>query len=416
MKKFLFAFFICLAPFTAKADFLSELVDFASKQATSAIPRLFDTVDTSLRPYIDKEDYQTILDSGASLYYLGTLDIKNLLGYTAAYEPQGHNIFINPYVNETNNLNSKETKALMQGLIHHEVRHLKDFYVLKENNYNPQTIMTDLDKTSQMLFGAIIEARAYIEQAVFFYDKTKELAETEKKLGSLLKGIKQNGMPLPPSMDYNYLKSVADEASDLLNEDSKAITEENIDNLYNRIKGEHKNFSKALTHQGNPMASTFNIAIAETGNVKDAIREAMKSLLSGGFFKALYLDSYIYWPSGNLHISPEEFLKILGEDYFTLEDFYSAEYLWINVCNNKQTTASEDCRLFWNRYEVKHCPDIREKWLSCGRLKNVIDAEEKCKKCKNGSCSEHSQRKITTTEDEQALIDCCALKYFPFFH
>ena len=175
MKRFLIASLFCLIPFTAKADgSLSGLTDFVANQLSSTLPRIFDSVDSSLRSCVDKEDYQTIVDSGAAFYYSSFLNPVNLLGYAAAYDPQKHDVLINAFFDGN--------QIILQELIHHEVQHLKDYARLKEKGYNPETITTDLDKTSQMMLGAILEARAYIEQAVFAYSKREDLLNKVKDL------------------------------------------------------------------------------------------------------------------------------------------------------------------------------------------------------------------------------------------
>ena len=113
--------------------------------------------------------------------------------------------------------------------------------------------------------------------------------------------------------------------------------------------------------------------------------------------------------SNSTEILLKEIFDVLNDGKVTIEDFYAAEKFWINVCNNEQTTYSNNCLSFWNRYETDHCPNLRGKWLSCGKLEKAFDLDVVCGIKRN-------KRIFTDKKDEQALKECCALKYFPFFH
>lgn len=408
MKRFLIALLLCIISFGAKADFLSDTADFASSQITSIIPRIFHSVDSSLRSYVDEDDYQIIVDNGVALYYTNWFSLTNLSGYNAAYDPEEDSIRVNTI------LSIGSSKSLMKGLIHHEVQHLKDFVTLKEEGYNTNSIMTDLDKTSQMLLGGILEARAYTEQTAYLYIKGEEFRENIESLEEAINKIVQRGVPASPSVEYQYLKSLIKESLELMGEDpeaANAVTEKNIRSIYEQMTKEYKELREAYV-QTSPAYFTFGVAISKGKSIEEAKRLAAKSILESSFFKAYYLNTYDLWEDGDLHISPETFLKLFGEDIFTLDDFYSMETFWLGVCNRMKTTNSSDCQSFWKRYESNNCPNIREKWSNCRRLETVINVEKKCGKC----CSENSHRKITTKQDDMALKNCCKLTYFPLSH
>ena len=422
MRKFLLILSFCLMPFGANAYGILDLPELALTQITSAIARNSGSVDEMLRSYADADDYQAILDAGAGFYYTSIFNPYNKTGYSAAYNPKEHDIQIN-----VNYLG--ETKALLQGMIHHEVQHLKDFVILKENGYDTENLIGNLDKTSQMLFGGILEARAYTEQTVYFYNKKENLFKEMEKLKKASEEIKQKGLPASVTIEYQYLKSVMNDALDLLGEDPEnvtSVTAKNIDVLYKQVKKEYEMFEKEYDDMvnadkkrvgiiakalANPSAKVFDEAIKEGKSIDEAKRIAAKSLLNSGFFSFAYISVYENWESGDSHISPEKLFEHFGGDIFTIDDFYEVEDFWQKVCNRKETTGSAECGSFWNRYEAKNCPDLREKWRDCARLYEVAVAENKCR-------ISRKKRILVQEKDKKNYEKCCSFidtDYSPFY-
>ena len=225
---------------------------------------------------------------------------------------------------------------------------------------------------------------------------------------------------------YNELKKLVEETSDLLGierYDSKikvtdvwgggSVSVGNIDFLYQKVEELYNQFEKIYEEEKRPAGVAFkkfmeeNKEMEEVERIKKARRAAAVELLNSDWFKKGYISKYLNRDSEGYYISPEAIMHVLGEDYFTLEDFYAAETYWVRVCDSGRTTDFTDCQAFWGRYEANYCPNLRENWTTCARLYEIATVEKNCKACKDGVCSEHPKRRLTSNEDAKAYEKCC---------
>ena len=223
MKRFLIALLSCLVPFSARANLLWDIYDAIfggdsevtvnvvqetevkeeepkSLVEISLLEKGFTRIDEELRDYIDPDDFEYVKQHAEGFY-------KGQTRGEAAYRSSSNAIVLSSV---------SFNKADTQGTIHHEVSHLKDFMILKENNYDTTIILPSLDKTSRALFGGITEARAYTEEIEFLYKKKNELYEKMEQLEKIIERITQKGAPPSPTMEYQYIKSIIYETFDLL--------------------------------------------------------------------------------------------------------------------------------------------------------------------------------------------------------
>lgn len=459
MKRFLIALFICLMAFgvRAKEDTPLALQIAASlagsvgdliSHPVSIVARNFDTVDPLLASYIDKNDYQVIQDNDSAFYYLSSKDLiihtvkQDGQNYSAMYDPEHNRITIDPGLAD---------QTITQILVHHEVQHMKDFTILNNAGYDIENIESDMDAFSYRMLHAIAEGRAYAETAAFTYGKMDALYKNMKNLEEASEKIKQSGEPVDfeypylqssAAMERQYFESVVNEAWDLLDEDgSKSISAKNIDSLYKKIKEEYEKFKEVYDREiefgdpekykeegkelpmnenvlGNPTTKVFDEAIRAGKSIDEAKRLAALALLDSRFYSHNYAGGNT---KGTLHLSLEEILNLLngdenlGNNIFTLEDLYSVKNIW-TACN--MAPDEELCKPYFEQYEAEKCPNLREKWKTCARLKKVLEVEKKCDYCNRilehsqRYCKEHEKeyRKIrwTTKEDENEAEACCS--------
>ena len=141
---------ICLISFGAKADLDATLRKYGLSSQR---------IDKKAIPFIDEDDYQTILDAKT-----------NVIAYYADYSFSTSG----GYNSKSNNLVLRiDDKAISQSSVHHEVQHLKDCQ-------NLNVLSSELEPISRALQGAILEARAYPEGSIFLYKKRNELYEKMK--------------------------------------------------------------------------------------------------------------------------------------------------------------------------------------------------------------------------------------------
>ena len=106
----------------------------------------------------------------------------------------------------------------------------------------------------------------------------------------------------------------------------------------------------------------------------------------------------------SLHISAEEIISILGEDMFTLQDLYSAERFWINLCSYDDTKKSRECLDAQKRWQDNHCTD---KLAFCDKNDRRVEVEAFC------STAKGMKRRISTVSEEQEKKYelCCYLNW-----
>ena len=140
MKRFLIVLFICLMPFGADAEDLSYIL--------RKWGLLSQEIDDDAVYYIDENDYQDMLK-----YKI------NVKTYDLGNSKTGGG-----YANGRLYLSTSRDIAFTQGAAHHELQHVKDGEVTGIDR------LGILEPVSEALMGAVKEARAYSEEAVFLYD------------------------------------------------------------------------------------------------------------------------------------------------------------------------------------------------------------------------------------------------------
>ena len=448
MKRFLIALLFCLVPFSARAYSMFEfLVDvyrvydsifgekkeenpdlqFIKQYISEMYAGNLTRIDEELRGYIDPDDFEYAKEHTDGFYkivnnskasYIPSINIISVdTGFTniiAKYESIS--------VQLPDSLQLSLGKAEIQHIMHHEVQHLKDSVKMEEYGYNSETLLNDLDKVSQMFFGGILEARAYTEEIEFLYSRKNDLYKRMEELKAGKEEIQSlSSLAIELNPKYDEIKELIDETLHVLGKNNYVKKEmladawgrdivsiDNLDFLYEQVKIMYREFEREYQKEDHVSALAFKKAIEENNSIEEDRRAAAVALLNSDWFKNGYMiGSYSTWPFGDLHISPEKIIQYLGEDYFTVEDFYGLDDFWKNACNNRKSTNSAECQAFWMRYETKYCPNLKEKWGDCAHVYEIAMVEKKCETCKEGMCFEHPRRRLINNEDVDSYKNCC---------
>ena len=413
MKRFFIALFLCFISFSVKAVTISGYISsfFISDPVESAYVRAgFSRIDEELRAYIDQSDFEFTKENCYG-FYEEYEESKANGKERAAVDMEG-NYYELVILKSSFYRNPKTTKAKIQSVVHHEVQHAKDHITMSENGYG-RSYTENLDRISTVLFHSILEARAYSEEAAFVYNKKEELYKVMKELEKK-KDLDQ----------YSYLdielRETINKAVSLLNKQEWGagnLSSENVKQIYEEIKAEYELFENEYGRfEAN--YTFFRDALVEGKTAEEARHTTASDILSSYFFDG-YIDGdsngddYMHWPVGENHLSAEEIIKILGDE-FTLQDLYASEGFWVTICSYEDTTSTGECKLAQKRFTDKNCimADCAAFNTFFSRIvynpnKKKLTTEELTKKVNEvieidkGACGGEPKRRILVTKDEE---------------
>lgn len=367
MKRFLIALFICLVPFGARA--ITPIISVtdpvgviqspvSEKQETSSVNfstwdltksivlggvgnisdfnYWFQSDDKLFRLYADEDDYNYMMEHG-SHFYMPAGGTEGNANYQAFSDSIRVDI---SYFNSS-------PRAQVQDTIHHEVQHLKDNIMFREET-GLDTFLFDyklspyLDTITRELWHAVLEARAYSEQVYFLYTKMKNFERIlEKKYGSIDKAKGE------ASRDKDGYEEIWIEYNDFMN----AYVKESKDTV------------------GYP----FDEAIKAGKSPEEARRIAAIAALNWQFVDdGGYMKNFAEGERGNKHINVNEIINVLnkdGENRFTLQDLYAADRFWIHLCSYDSMKDTEECQAAQRRWQYKNCENRSSR---CGNLTSFL--------------------------------------------